>query len=175
MSPAERERFLSNVLADVERIETLLERLRELARADNPELGGVCALGAVISTMRQRFPGVALLLSAPAELRLPMSLQNADIVFTHLIDNARRHGASEVVVSTVDGPGLILRVADDGTGVSPGNRARVFDPFFTTRRAEGGTGMGLGIVRALVRAHGGEIALEESVAGAAFRLNLPAA
>ena len=44
-------------------------------------------------------------------------------------------------------------------GISPSNQDRVFDAFFTTKREQGGTGMGLGIVRAMLRAHGGSIRL----------------
>jgi len=64
-------------------------------------------------------------------------------------------------------------VEDDGPGVSPGNAARVFDPFFTTARDRGGTGLGLAIVRALIAAHGGTIALVPSARGAAFQIGLP--
>jgi two-component system, OmpR family, sensor kinase len=63
-------------------------------------------------------------------------------------------------------------VHDDGPGISPGNRDRVFDPFFTTRREQGGTGMGLAIVSALLQAHGGSIMLEQSDAGARFMVRL---
>ena len=97
-------------------------------------------------------------------------------MFGHLLDNAMRHGATRTEISAhVAGGALVVRVADNGAGVSPGNRERIFDPFFTTRRTEGGTGMGLGIVRALLRAHGGDIRLVDSVEGAAFELTLPAA
>jgi two-component system, OmpR family, sensor kinase len=51
-------------------------------------------------------------------------------------------------------------VQDDGRGISPGNRERVFEPFFTTGRETGGTGMGLSIVRNILAAHGGEISLD---------------
>jgi signal transduction histidine kinase len=44
---------------------------------------------------------------------------------------------------------LRIKVADNGEGVSPNNRGRIFDSFFTTRRDSGGTGMGLAIVRAI--------------------------
>ena len=57
---------------------------------------------------------------------------------------------------------LPITVADDGEGVSPNNRAQIFDSFFTTRRDSGGTGMGLAIVRAMLDAHGGAIRLLES-------------
>ncbi len=175
MTPEERERFLTNVLNDTDRISVLLDRLREMARADNPELGGSVALPVVVQALRDRFGELAITLGG-ASSPLGMSEENAQIVFGHLIDNAVRHGATAVSISAAEeGGSVLVRVADNGSGVSPGNQPRIFDPFFTTRRAEGGTGMGLGIVRALLRAHGGDIALEEAEVGASFLLKLPAA
>lgn len=176
MTAEERERFLSNVLKDSERISVLLDRLREMARADNPELGGAVGLAAVVQTLRERFEETPISLDAEGTPPLAMSAENAHIVFGHLVDNSVRHGATEVAITARDEGGrLRVSVRDNGAGVSEGNRARIFDPFFTTRRAEGGTGMGLGIVRALLRAHGGDIALENSDGGAAFVLTLPVA
>ena len=63
-----------------------------------------------------------------------------------------------------------LVVADDGPGISPGNRAHVFEPFFTTRRDSGGTGMGLTIAANLLAAHGCTIRLCETGPGAAFEI-----
>ena len=83
----------------------------------------------------------------------------------HLLDNAAAHGATEVRINpTAAG----FEVADNGPGVSDGNRARIFDPFFTTRRDRGGTGMGLPIVRRMLQAHGGDIALLADGPGARF-------
>jgi signal transduction histidine kinase len=70
---------------------------------------------------------------------------------------------------------LRVVVADNGEGVSAGNRDRIFEPFFTTRRESGGTGMGLQIVRAMLAAHGGTIALLPSESGAAFEVRVPLA
>jgi signal transduction histidine kinase len=70
---------------------------------------------------------------------------------------------------------LHVRVADNGEGISSGNRDRVFEPFFTTRRESGGTGMGLQIVRSMLQAHGGTIELLPSTSGAAFELRIPLA
>ncbi len=176
MTPEERERFLSNVMTDTERISALLDRLREMARADNPELGGAVALSAVVQDLRERFGEVSITLSGEDAPPLAMSAENALILFGHLVDNSTRHGATAVAITAREEGGPIrVEVSDNGAGVSPGNRARIFDPFFTTRRAEGGTGMGLGIVRALLRAHGGDIAFAESGEGATFLLTLPAA
>jgi signal transduction histidine kinase len=55
MTGAQRDRFLSNVLADVSRISALLDRLREMARADNAQLGGVTRLGELTTALRSRF------------------------------------------------------------------------------------------------------------------------
>jgi two-component system sensor histidine kinase CreC len=176
MTHEERERFLTNVLYDTERISVLLDRLREMARADNPELGGAATLADIVQGLRERFETVAIRLGGGADMPIGISPENAQIVFGHLLDNAVRHGATEVAIdATGEGGAIRVRVADNGDGVSAGNRARIFDPFFTTRRAEGGTGMGLGIVRALLRAHGGDITLENSGAGASFLLTLPPA
>jgi signal transduction histidine kinase len=167
MTAEERERFLSNVLSDVTRIEALLDRLREMARADNPQLGGAVSIAELAAALRERFASLDIVVGGePATLPL--------IVFGHLMDNAIRHGADQVeIIVHQEGARAVVRVADDGAGISSGNRERVFDPFFTTRRAEGGTGMGLGIVRALLRAHGGDIVLADSEHGTAFMLTLP--
>ena len=70
---------------------------------------------------------------------------------------------------------ITIAATDDGDGISPSNRARIFEPFFTTRRDSGGTGMGLGIVAALVKAHQGTVRLADSDQGARFEIELPAA
>lgn len=176
MSPEQRERFFANLLSDSERISALLDRLRELARADNPTLGGSTALSDVIEALRLRFETLELAATLDVAPPIAMSAENADIVFGHLADNSLRHGATCLEIHAHEESGkLILRAADNGSGVSAGNRERIFDPFFTTRRDEGGTGMGLGIVRALLRAHGGDIALDDSEQGAVFVLALPLA
>jgi signal transduction histidine kinase len=67
---------------------------------------------------------------------------------------------------------VAVTVADNGAGVAPGSRAKIFLPFFTTK--ESGTGMGLAHVHKTVTAHGGDVTLIDSPdGGAAFRLRLP--
>lgn len=66
--------------------------------------------------------------------------------------------------------GCTLTIHDNGCGVLPGNATRVFDPFFTTRRETGGTGMGLTVVRGILQAHHADVALVESAEGTMFRL-----
>jgi len=68
---------------------------------------------------------------------------------------------------------LLIEVADDGPGLPPKARENLFRPFAGSARP-GGTGLGLAIAREVMRAHGGDIALDESTgAGTIFRLSLP--
>ena len=90
----------------------------------------------------------------------PRRVDVLDSILINLIDNARRHGGPgvevEIRAESRGGFGRI-EVIDDGPGISESNLARVFERFFTTRRDEGGSGLGLPIVRSLIEAHGGRI------------------
>lgn len=95
-------------------------------------------------------------------------------VLSNLGQNAIEAGAKSVTVSarTDDGHVEIL-VGDDGPGLPPRARERLFQPFAGSARP-GGTGLGLAIARDLMRAHGGDIELDRSTAeGTCFRLVLP--
>jgi signal transduction histidine kinase len=68
---------------------------------------------------------------------------------------------------------IILRVADNGPGVPAAIRDRIFEPFFSTKPPEKGTGVGLALCRALAQAHDGSLELEDTPGGASFVLRLP--
>jgi two-component system, OmpR family, sensor histidine kinase CreC len=105
-----------------------------------------------------------------------MSADKVMIVLSHLADNAQRHGAQALhITGTDEGNVLVATISNDGEAISDANRARVFDAFFTTRRDSGGTGMGLAIVQAMLRAHGGDIALLRPETGVAFEIRFPVA
>ncbi|MEQ1769462.1 MAG: HAMP domain-containing sensor histidine kinase [Devosia sp.] len=167
MSTEERRRFLDAIVADSDRLAQLLERLRELARADLSAEPGV--------TMVRSVAGEA---SLSGDVAVPIAIgpEAGKAVFSQLIGNAKEHGARNIWVSASRvGTMLCVVVADDGGGISPGNRERVFEPFFTTRREQGGTGMGLQIVRSMLAAHGGSIRLVDTEQGASFELLIPLA
>jgi signal transduction histidine kinase len=95
-------------------------------------------------------------------------------VLVNLITNALHAapgGAVTVTWTAAPGDRLALDVCDDGPGVPPAERARVFDPFVTTKPAGTGTGLGLAVVRHLVARAGATIAVDDAPGGGArFRV-----
>lgn len=98
-----------------------------------------------------------------------------EAVLVGLIENSKQAGATRVTLSARSAPaGVTVTVTDDGPGVPPGDRHRIFEPFFTTRRSNGGTGLGLPILRSLLDGKRGSIDLDASyAAGASFVISLP--
>jgi signal transduction histidine kinase len=176
MSEESRRRFLDNILGDASRLTALLSRLRDLARADSSPTLGETTMAAVLPELRSAFPQLDIAAEGSLEGSIALSSENLQIILSHLADNAARHGASKLSISALAGEGkMTIAVGDNGSGVSPGNREKIFDAFFTTRREQGGTGMGLGIVRSLLATHQGTIALGESEGGAHFIIEVPLA
>jgi signal transduction histidine kinase/HAMP domain-containing protein len=94
----------------------------------------------------------------------------------NLVENALQampRGGVLRLATAVSGPDVILEVGDDGPGLAPEIRARLFEPYFSTKSA--GTGLGLAIARRAVEAHGGTIELESGPGvGTTFRIRVPA-
>jgi signal transduction histidine kinase len=181
MSEAERRTFLRNISADAERLSRLVTRLLDLARADMAQPGMSASAGLVAPLRRVadalRRPGFDVELALPASSpRVAVPESTLEAVLTTLIENSRQAGAGRVLVSAAADRGVVrLSVKDDGPGVPEADRDRVFEPFFTSRRAEGGTGLGLPIARSLLAASEGTINLVQANAGALFELRLPVA
>lgn len=184
MVPAERERFLALLESDAERLERLVRRLLELARADMAAVNAEVThteLRPVLEALANRYRerGLAVQVELPAEpLAVRHNAETLDSILASLLDNVRQHagpGASAVVRACRESGEVALEVADDGVGISANHAARVFEPFFTTARGAGNTGLGLSIVRSLLQAHGGRIALKPVAKGTCFEIVLPPA
>jgi signal transduction histidine kinase len=102
-------------------------------------------------------------------------------VVRNLVDNARRHARSHILVTVGQHEGeAVLEVSDDGPGVPPADRGRVFERFVrlddARARSDGGSGLGLAIVAEVVAAHGGSVEVTDAPSGGAlFRVRLPVA
>ncbi|HEX6756229.1 MAG TPA: HAMP domain-containing sensor histidine kinase [Mycobacteriales bacterium] len=170
-----------DVLLDVERLGRLVDDLLLLARLDE-------------APARRRAPDdlyglVRDVVDRYAAARVPVTLTGVEVTATvdrgglaraliNLVDNAVRHASTAVEVSVGAGAdGAVLTVTDDGKGIPAAERDRVFDRF--TRldegrdRESGGAGLGLAIVRELVRAHGGTVVLEDAEPGLRAVVTLP--
>ncbi len=100
-------------------------------------------------------------------------------VFLNLLKNAAEalegRGGTVRVTALRAGARVAVKIRDDGPGIAPEVRARLFEPFFSTKGAGRGTGLGLSICRRIVAEHGGTVEVEsEPGAGTTVTVNLPA-
>jgi signal transduction histidine kinase len=99
-------------------------------------------------------------------------------IWMNLIDNALDAipaGGHLAVSATAAPEKLVVRIVDDGPGIPADILGRIFDPFFTTKDVGKGTGLGLDIVRKILRRHNGEVDVESRPGHTEFRVMLPAA
>ncbi|MFE3450013.1 sensor histidine kinase [Nonomuraea sp. NPDC059194] len=177
------EALVDSALHDTDRLEAIMTDLLLLAR-----------IGSRVDVAKERIDLTKLVreeLSGRQD-KIPVRLQMTEGVvvegvlmqlrraLTNLLDNAQRHAESSVAVSLhSDGDFAVLAVQDDGAGISPAERERVFERFTrldaARSRDAGGTGLGLAIVRDVAVAHRGDIRVDDSPRGARFVLRLPLA
>lgn len=173
---------LATVEAEVRRLQKILEEFLSYARAPEPKLVPVdlnARLRALVDFQEPevREHGVSLRFYPGADVgEVPVDWDHLQAAIVNLVRNAKEAtpAGGEVLVSTVrDGGHVTVRVTDTGAGMPPEVQARVFDPFFSTKRT--GTGLGLPTVRRVVEEHGGTLTLEsEPGKGSQFSLRLPA-
>jgi signal transduction histidine kinase len=171
--PAEqRERFLSNAHDELNRLERLVSGLLALARAEEAGQREPVDLDALLGRITARWPQVSL---GGAAGTLPGAASQLESAVENLVQNAVTHGGPEVKVqlNAWREPGVVvIEVLDDGRGISPANLPQIFDRFFTTDRARGGTGLGLALVKAVVTAHNGVVSVESAPGRTCFTLRL---
>lgn len=175
--PAEqRIRFLDNAQRELDRLERQVSGLLTLARADEGGGRGPLELGELVRRGVERFDaqhseGVEV--SGQAG-RVHGNADQLEAVLSNLLENAHVHGDAPVRVRAwVEGDDTGFEVIDAGSGISPSNLERVFERFFTTNRSGGGAGLGLALVRAICRAHGGDITAASGDGRTVFRVSLP--
>lgn len=177
---------LDGLIGDTVRLEHLAADLLLLARLDageQPRADRVDLTVLVREELEHRVRDrVAVRISIPEEpVAVTGSRTQLARVLGNLVDNAQRHAANTVDVA-VDHDAderVVLSVTDDGPGVPPADRDRIFQRFVrlddARSRDDGGAGLGLAIVRDVVERHGGTIHVTDGTPGARFVVTLPAA
>ena len=172
---------LATVEAEVRRLQKILEEFLGFARAPEPKFVPIALddkLRALVEfhepEMRER--GVALRFYPGGTGQVAGDWDHLQAAFVNLLCNAKDATPSggQVLVSTArDGRHVLVRVTDTGGGIAKELQPRVFEPYFSTKKA--GTGLGLPTVRRVVEEHGGTLTLEsEPGKGTQFTVRLPA-
>ena len=185
MSVQDREKFLNMIDADAERLERLVGKLLEMAKADVLQTGNEqTKVAPVIDGLALRFNQGGLSVTVDYDKKVEkvkMAPGILESIMTTLLENAKQHGGGDVGVhiSTTlqefDSEDKVeILIVDDGPGISKANEKRIFTPFFTTAKDKGGSGLGLSIAMKLVEAHGGNLSYVKSDPGAKFIISLPA-
>ncbi len=190
VSPEQQREFHRYMLDDVQRLDKLIDHLLVAARLDEvsappdaEDVQLVPLLRICADSIRRRYElderqiefrgGDALVHGRPRDL---------EMVFTNLLDNAVKYGGSPphiVVEVHPRGDRIVTRICDNGKGIGYDLRAKIFRRFFRggseLERTTKGTGLGLYIVRSLVRKMGGAISVHGRgpLSGATFDVELP--
>ena len=185
----ERERLWQLMEADLDELDTLIDSSLTYARfeREQPELHLTPVelapwLEEEVESMR--ILGRSLELSVdssalPAGLFVELDLKSMPYALTNLLRNAIKYARQKILVSAeVSGDRVLVHVDDDGIGIPPDERQRVFSAFTrldsSRDRATGGYGLGLAIVRLVLDQHGGTASATESpLGGARFTLAWP--
>ncbi|WP_437887568.1 two-component system sensor histidine kinase RstB [Phytobacter sp. V91] len=164
---------------DIGQLEALIEELLTYARLDRPQNelklttpDFAAWIASYMADVRIVNPARQLLLSHENADYGALDMRLMERVLDNLINNALRYCESRVQVTLVrDGASALLSVEDDGPGIAPDERQRVFEPFVrldpSRDRATGGCGLGLAIVHSIAQAMGGEVTCDASAAGGA--------
>lgn len=159
--PEEARKLVGTIAGAEKRAVKLLGAARQIAAARMPEHRGATRLRDCVKGLEARLTTMKLKVVTD-DVELPLAGSGLEVVLGHIAENAEEAGATLLTLDSGkndDGPWMTL--SDNGPGISAGNKSQVFEPFFTTRRDSGGTGMGLAIVQTLLLAHGALIRLDD--------------
>jgi len=191
VTDAQRGDFYRFMLSDLERLDSLINHMLDAAQLDRQPVEGDVSdvpLAAVLQScaetarLRYHLPPETLRIDvSPVTLRARQI--DIEMVFRNLIDNAIKYGGSPPLVEIESHPRgtdrVLTRIADNGAGIPPKLRRKIFGRFVRLgnelERAKTGTGLGLFIVRTLVRRLHGSIAVHgrPGQSGTVFEVELP--
>jgi hypothetical protein len=180
--------MLETVNADADRVTRLITELLDVSRIESGRIEVHRQLVDVPQRASRIIAGRVAAGESPGRFGLEvrgelpetwLDADKVDQILGNLVENALRHGAGTVTtvvepLRIAGSPGVAVSVRDQGEGIAPESAVRVFRQFWRAKR-RGGAGLGLFIVKGLVEAHGGTIAVQQAPGGGAeFRFTMPA-
>ncbi len=169
------------LLEDTARLATLAEQFLDLQRLNHQFER---ALVNVVDVARQVVSDLApLAIAAGYEPSFETDEEVIEVVgdraaleraITNLVQNAIQHGGRRGIIAVHVSQTTGITVSDEGEGIPPGERERIFEPFHRLKNRSRGFGLGLNLVQEIIQLHGGQVrVLEGRAGGAAFRLTFP--
>lgn len=171
---AETRQEAAAALGEVDRLSRRIEQVLALARSDAGQAAGRIDAVAVVAERVSASLGMAaergveITADLPGEaITILAPLGSLDRVVDELLGNAMAYARTSALVEVgIDGQEVVIRVSDDGPGVREDQRERVFERFVRGEGSvEGGSGLGLALVREVARAAGGDATAERSRLG----------
>nr|WP_249127524.1 HAMP domain-containing sensor histidine kinase [Bradyrhizobium lablabi] len=174
----------TRLLEDTARLSTLAEQLLDIQRLDQCRhpFGRVDLVAIAQSVAADLAP---LAIAGGYELALDTAGESVEVIgdrsaleraLTNLVQNAIQHGGRRGTISIHVGLPATIDVSDEGDGIPPEQRTLIFEPFYRLTPLDRGAGLGLNMVREIVRLHGGHVSVFDGPnGGACFRLALPPA
>jgi len=172
-APEQREKMAK----EIAEVEALVASFIAFARDDPAEEARVrLDLTALLQSIADDHTEAGRNVAFSADERVVITGQSLGLkrLFTNLVENAHKYGASARIAVRREEGAVIVEVADDGPGIAEAQRERVFEPFVRLNE-EGtrGAGLGLAAARSIARAHGGDVWIPDSERGALLRVKLP--
>jgi two-component system osmolarity sensor histidine kinase EnvZ len=171
---------VAELKSDVAEMEHMVHGYLDFVRGEGTEASVETDISLLIEDLAAdlRREGTPLTVTPPPEFVMPVRPNALRRCLANLIGNARRHATHVWLTGLVAADGIDILVDDNGPGIPPANRARVFRPFVRLDASRnpltGGVGLGLTIARDVARSHGGDIRLETSPRGGLrARVHLP--
>ncbi|MGI8467644.1 MAG: sensor histidine kinase [Pyrinomonadaceae bacterium] len=193
VSPEKREEFYNTMLADSDRLLNTVEMVLSASRARErkkllniSDLNLQKILGEAIERVQNRyglFDNEISINSSGDKIDVSGDANELQTVFTNLLDNAVKYSGDDIKVSvnvkSLNDKFVIIRIKDSGIGMPPSEVKQIFNRFYRvpniSTQKKKGTGLGLFIVRSIVKKHGGRIWAESKGegAGSEFTVQLP--
>ncbi|MDD4050378.1 MAG: ATP-binding protein [candidate division Zixibacteria bacterium] len=190
--PAELRNFLGIILRQTDRLNAIIDDLLTLSQVEQEQeraevalaqvpLGGVIATAMEVCAYKADRKGIRLETAGNMETNAAINPPLLEQALVNLIDNAINYseaGKTVVVEVAQTAEETIIRVIDQGVGISSEHLPRLFERFYRVDRARsrtaGGTGLGLSIVKHIVQIHGGKVEVASTIGkGSTFSIHLP--